>query len=815
MNFAELQHVVDTFYPALLLEHYISHTLRKRLMFFFAIAGALVFLLMILVPPLSAVIDHVALQFLATHIYKIRGLFLILLALWIGVELLDAMYYSYYFMPGTPMDFDVAQLIAKTKPDDITAGFLTSDLGVYTMLRLGVTQKDIAHFLKHRDSMITDREYVVIEQDTDPYLTLAEYARSLVHFDIGFATFLKQRGVDGNTFKAALEWVATAHRTVKEREVWWSRESLARVPSIGRNWAYGQTYYLEQFGHALNEDTSYQLLGTRANAYLDIVAKVSRILVKDAGANVLLVADESLSAMNVVAALGKEIANGTITPELEGKRIYVIDTTQLIDSLKEKTDIEQKLQTMFMQAAQAGNVILVVPMFTEFVTSAQSLNVDVAALFTEALASQRLQMIAVTHTHGFHETIETHHDLTRQFERVALPTLDTHAVLALLEAETHVIESTHKLIFTIQSLQAILTSAERYFTEGSIADTSLDLLHEVATAGVSRGSHLVTPEHVYAVVESRTGVAQGALSTEEQTKLMSLEQVLHQRIVGQDVAITAIATALRRARAGLTNPKRPMGSFLFLGPTGVGKTETAKALAQTFFNAEDKMIRIDMSEYSGADALDKLIGSFTTGQPGVLASKLREMQYGVLLLDEFEKAASDVHDVFLQLLDEGYFTDGRGERIMARNCMIIATSNAGSDRVYAAMTPGEHNAVTTESLIEHIIAEHLFRPELINRFDGVIMFHPLDSSALRQVAKLLLVELNDRLTIKGVKVAPTDDLLSYLVQIGNNPTFGARAMRRAIQDEVERVIADGIIRDVIATGSTVTLVVRDGTLVLQ
>lgn len=814
MRFAELQHVADTFYPALLLEHALSHALRKRLITFFGLSTLIVFLVMILAQPLSTVIVHASMQFLVAHLYNIRGLFLVLLALWIIVELLDAMYYSYYFMSRAPMDFDVAQLIAKTKPDDITGGFLQSDLGIYTMLRIGVTKKDLVHFLKHRETMVTDREYEVIEQDADPYITLAEYARSIVHFDIAFATFLKKRGIDGNTFKQALEWVATAQHRTKEREAWWSRESLARVPSIGRDWAYGQTYYLEQFGHSITEDTTYQTIGTRAHLYQDTVARVSRVLVKDSGANVMLVADEAVTAMQVVAVLGKEITDGTITPALEGKRIYVIDTTKLLDALKEKTDIESTLQTMFVQAAQAGNVILVVPMFAEFVASAQVLKVDVLTLFTEALASDRLQVIAVSHTQGFHETVETQHDFMRQCERVLLPTIDSSAVLTLLESEVHVLEARYNLLFTIQSLQTVITSAERYFADGSIVDASLQLLHAVASAQTTQKNLLVTSEDVYTVVESKTGIAQGSLSADEQATLQNLEQILHQRIVGQDVAITAIATALRRARAGLTNPKRPMGSFLFLGPTGVGKTETTKALTETFFHTADKMIRLDMSEYSSADALDKLIGSFTTGQPGVLSSKLREMQYGVLLLDEFEKASPDVHNVFLQLLDEGYFTDGRGEKIMARNCMIIATSNAGSDRVYEAIAQGTNTATTTESLIEHIISTGLFRPELINRFDGVIVFHPLDASALRQVAKLLLVELNERLTIKGIKVAPTDELLNYLVSIGNDPTFGARAMRRAIQDEVERVIADGLIANTIETGSTVHLTLRDGKLVL-
>jgi len=814
MTFAELQHKADTFYPALLLEHYVPHKKRKKLAsILFGISGA-VLLIMLLTPVLGSFLNGSGVQFLIDHTYNIRGLFFVVFACWLTVYVLDAMYYSFYFMKDTPMDFDVAQMIAKTRPHDVTAGFLEHELGLYTMLRLGVTKKDIAHFLKQREHMVTSQEYQVIEQDDDPFVTLAEYARSLIHFDAELARFLKQRGIDADTFKAALDWVATSAHKAKDAEAWWSRDALARVPSIGRDWAYGQTYYLDQFGHALTTDPSYQNIGARRRVYQDGVDTLTRILLKSSGANVMLVAEQALAAMNVVAAFGKDVADGTIQAGLEGKRIYIIDGTSIIDALKEKTDIESKLRQMFVQASQAGNVLLVVPEFATFVANASSLEVDLVSLFTEALSSNRLQLIAVANSRGFHETIETQHDLMRNFEKVVLPELDASAALSLVQGEVHVIEATQPLLFTVQSLQAVVTSAERYFADGSVTDKAIDLLYEVAPAVTQQGKVLVLPEDVYNVVEKRTGIKQGDLSSEEQEKLSSLETTLHQRIVGQEKAVNAVATALRRSRAGLTNPKRPMGSFLFLGPTGVGKTETTKALAETFFGSEDKIIRIDMSEYSGSEGLTKLIGSFESKQPGILSSKLRETQYGVLLLDEFEKAAREVHDLFLQMLDEGYFTDGRGERVNARNLIIIATSNAGSDIIYEATERGEDVAEKTDTIVDEIIKRGMFRPELLNRFDGVIVFHSLDASALRQVAKLLLVDLNERLTIKGVKVLATDDLLEYLVRIGNDPKFGARAMRRALQDEVERVVADGMIAGRVVTGDVVSLVEREGRLAL-
>lgn len=809
MTFQELQHKADTFYPALLLEQYCSHERRRLLLIVCAGIAAVALLAVVVLPFLGS-----AAGALVLYTYKIRGILFLALAACILLGMLDAFYYSFYFMRGAPMDFTVAQLIAKTKPDDVTGSFLASPLGAYTMLRLGIGKKDVAHFLNIRTNRVSVREYQLVVQDSDPYVTLAEYARSLVHFDDELTRFLKQRGIDGATFKAALEWVARSAREVREREAWWSAASLARVPSIGRDWAYGQTYHLERYGHSITEDPSYAYIGERRHLYEADVDTVSRILAKQHGANVLLVAEQALAAMHVVSAFAKDVADGVIRPELEGKRVFVLDGGVLIDTLKEKTSIETMIRQLFAQAAGAGNIVLVIPEFSNLIESASALDVDSAALFAELLASNRINLIAVTSTRGFHESIETHHDLMRSFEKVVLPELDASAALSLVQAEAHILEAQLPLVCTVQALQAVVTSAERYFADGSVADKSVDLLQEVASAVASRGAGMVTAQDVYDTVASRTGIAQGDLSAAEQEKLASLETLLHKRIVGQDAAVRAVASALRRARAGLTNPKRPMGSFLFLGPTGVGKTETTKALAEVFFGDEDRIIRFDMSEFSGPDGLAKLIGVAGDAQPGVLAAKLREQQYGVLLLDEIEKAAREVHDLFLQVLDEGYITDGRGERVNARNLIIIATSNAGSDLIYEATKRGDDVVAQTETIVSEIIRRGTFRPEFVNRFDGVIVFHALDAQALGHVAKLLLVDLNERLRIKQVQVEPTEALIAHLVAIGNNPTFGARAMRRALQDEVERVVADALIAGRVQMGDTITLTPHDGTLVV-
>ena len=348
-----------------------------------------------------------------------------------------------------------------------------------------------------------------------------------------------------------------------------------------------------------------------------------------------------------------------------------------------------------------------------------------------------------------------------------------------------------------------------HFSDPVMPDKAIDILVELPAYVIRKNRILVEKQDVLDIVEKKTGVPLGQIKEEEREKLLNIEDRLHESVIGQDEAIVVVSNAMRRSRAGVRDNRRPIGSFLFVGPTGVGKTETAKALAALFFGDEGSMTRLDMSEFSGGNAVARLIGSFDGEQIGILTRTLREHPYGVILLDEFEKSTPQVHDLFLQILDEGFFSDVRGTRVNARDVIFIATSNAGSNLIFEKMQQGVDTKDIQKEIIDHIIKERIFKPEFLNRFDAVVLFHPLELEHIRKISGLMLEKLRLRLRNRGVDMGITPEMVEYVAQQGVDPVFGARPMNRYIQEKVEHVVAEKLIRGEIKEGSKFTLSLED------
>ena len=816
MTYLEIKKLIRAYYPALLLEDLISHKTRERLL---DILAPILFLLLL---PLAAHITQLAiLPFFPTF----AGTFCLLTAVTIILFMLDAFHSSFYFKTldaiileqgigspreaggKEPISFEAAQVLYHAPESDITLGFVVSPPGRKILARLGIDEKATKEFLKNRKIKLSAGMFNLQSLDSEYGITLADLAEVLLKQDKEFADFLFAKGIQEKDLLGAALWLVREARAARRRERWWSRDTLGRVPGIGKDLAYGGAYTLEKYAR--------DLIGTPAGGefsktYLhQEIEAVEIILSRAKEANALIVGEAGGGAMDIVYRLAKAINLGTALPTIDGKRMMLLDQNHLIAATADKATFETEMIKMLNEAAKAGNIILVIGDLPGFIESAVFLGSDLPGLMDAYLASPDLQVIAVASPGGFHKVIEPNNSLSRRFEKVLIKTGDRENIIGLLEDEAAKAESKFHLFFTYPAIEAIADGAARYFPDEATPDKAADLLAEIVPEAKIKNLQLIDKNEVLALIQAKTGIPTGEATPAERKKLVNLEAILQKRVVGQMEALKAVAATVRRARSGIQNANRPLGSFLFLGPTGVGKTETAKALAEAFFDDEKKILRLDMSEYKDLDAMDKLIGSFERGRTGVLSSLVRENPYGVLLLDEFEKADREVLDLFLQVLDEGFFSDMAGKRVNLRNLLIIATSNAGADLIWQFVKQGDNLQNHKEEIVNYLVERVILKPELLNRFDGVILFQPIVGDDLRQVARLMLEKLRLRLREQSLDLTINDALVDYLIHFGTDPKFGARPLNRAIQDKVEALIAEKLLKGEIRPGQTVSLTEGD------
>lgn len=794
MNWKTLTHHARTFYSAVFIEKAIPSPIRKKLLLLsglFAIFFALAIMLEISIP-LSTVARGF---FLSFSFFSLLLMFDLLVTSFL-IDTTTFSFKEFGKQKSVPVTFDVAHILHDTHPSDLTKGFLFSRVGREVTERLGLSLRDIHTFLKERKQHVAGELLQYKEK-----VGLSSYASLIFEADTELAEFLFSKNIQRNEWEGSCRFVEMLHARKRYASMWWSKENLSRIKSIGVEWSYGRTYLLDQYVQPIEP-----VLSSR---FSEEVAALETILSRSREANAVLISEVPSYAFDVLSFLAGKIREGSIFSPIEHTRLLRLNIEQLIAAYGSKESFERAFLTLLNQSKDAGNIILVIPEFGAGIKNVATIGSDLPALLTPFLESPLVHVVALSDPEGFHRVVEQDDRLTRLFEKLWIRDHGEMSAMRLVEEKLYAYEAKDRLFFTYQAAQAIAEAAMRYMTDGVVSEKALDLLVEISASAKKNKKFTITEQDILKLVESKTGIPTGAINEEEKRMLNNLEKILHERIVGQEPAVEAVATTMKRARSGIVNPNRPLGSFLFLGPTGVGKTETAKALAHVFFGDEQKMMRLDMSEYNSPDALDKIIGSFTTGTAGVLTSLIREHPYSVLLLDEFEKAHTEVHDLFLQILDEGVFSDMFGKKVNARNLIIIATSNAGSDIIWEMGRKGLDMAKEKETLVDTLIEKRIFKPELLNRFDGLIVFHPLDSSHLKKIATLMLTKLKKRLYEKGFDLEITPTLVDFLVREGSDPQFGARPLNRAIQARIEKVIAEKIISGVLRPGSKVSLAEAD------
>jgi len=810
-------------YPILVLEDYVPHALRHKIFgILLPIQTSLmaIFLLMSGVGFYLPKGQNAFGPVISVLRPRVLGLFLLVFAFWLVVYLLESFYRAIFFHTrafkirngGAKADdefyelsSEVAEVFYHCPDNDIVRSFFHSPIGLTILVRCGVLAEDAEDYLLKRKNMLT----VSLEDLFDGrVMDMVDFSLFIFKFDEEFVEYLFGRGISERDYVGAVKWAVRVEEDRAFRERWWGRENMKRIGALGRDFAYGNTPMLDKFAREIT-------IGGAAPTSRDLqweneVRGVEAALSKGKEANVMIIGDDGIGTMDVVYEFAYRIDAHDIPPVLQDFRMLLVDTNFLVAVSKEKPILEGNLIRLLNEAVKAGNIILVFDHFTSFVTGAKSLGTDVVDIMNPYLQSPAIHIIALAPTEEYHRVLAPNGEMSTRFEVIQIKAPESPKIISLLEDGALMLERKYGVFFTFPAILSILDSAENYIAEGVMPDKATDLLTEVVPYVSEKGIDLITKEVVLEYVHFKTKIPVGEITEEERGKLDSLESELHKRIVGQNDAIVAISDAVRRSRAGVRDPQKPIGSFLFLGPTGVGKTETAKALAAVYFDNENKMARLDMSEYQGEDSLERLIGSFELGKPGTLSMLVKNNPYGVILLDEFEKTNMEVQNLFLSVLDEGFFSDMSGHRVNVKNIIFIATSNAGSDLMYESIQHGENIHALRQYIIDSIIKKGVLKPELINRFDGVVMFNPLEKKDVTEIAKLMATKTAKRLRDEHqIKLVVNDALVNALVKEGQDPMFGGRPMARAVKDKVERIVAQKIINGKAKPGATVELTAEE------
>lgn len=644
---------------------------------------------------------------------------------------------------------------------------------------------------------------------------------------------------------------------------------------------------LNQYGRDLNQmarDGKLDPVIGRDNE----IERMIQILSRRTKNNPVLIGDPGVGKTAIAEGLAQKIYEGNVPEGLKDKRVVTLDLSSMVAGAKYRGEFEERLKNVMNEIREVKNVILFIDeMHTIIGAGAAEGSIDASNILKPALARGEIQAIGATTIDEYKKHIEKDSALERRFQPITVGEPSKEEALQILEGLRDKYEAHHKVKITDQALKAAVELSDRYITDRYLPDKAIDLIDEAASrvriktftappdlkkledelAGLEKekseaislqdyekaakvrdqegsirkqlesqkrswsdkahsADSVVGEQEVADIVSSWSGVPVMKMAEEESQKLLNLENILHSRVIGQEEAVAAVAKAIKRARVGLKDPNRPVGSFIFLGPTGVGKTELTKALAEALFGDEDAMIRIDMSEYMEKHTVSRLIGSppgyVGYDEGGQLTEKVKRKPYSVVLLDEIEKAHPDVFNVLLQILEDGRLTDGKGRTVDFKNTVVIMTSNVGShtikkQKILGFTASSDEKESVYEKMKDNVMEElrSNFRPEFLNRIDDIIVFHQLEEEHLKEIVEIMLKSLLKRIKELDIDIEVSDEAKALLMKKGFDQQYGARPLRRAITKLVEDQLSEEILKGSVKAGSKVRIDVEEEKLVFK
>lgn len=737
-----------------------------------------------------------------------------------GFQFNVAPYYSPDAMGLIEEAFVLAKTMRRTEitPHTLVAAALTSRTGGLFMVRLGMLFDKVKMPLAN-----------LLMQDTagDPPISISREAKRVLalayadardahrkHVDV-MEVFLEayrlspkiedlfdQLGFPPDHVLHVAEWIKLRDQLREDHERFTALAAFKPKTGMNRAMTAQQTPLLDRF----SEDLTLAAKNGYVAPAIGRDKEVEEVLrgIESGRRSIALVGEPGSGKSAIVEHLARRMVEEDVPPELFDRRLVSVNISQVV-AAGDPSMAAERFLAMLHEVGMSGNIILVMNGIEALTGAGLGGPMDLAEMFASELDKGYLLAIVTTTPQAWTRYIERR-SLANKLIRVNIPEMETEQTIRVLMARSGLVEYQNHVFFSYSAIEKAAELAGKYIHDKAAPEKALDVIREAAVlARKARGEKtFVTAEDVATVVHEKTTIPVESMTRKEADKLLSLEENLHKRVIGQDEAVKAVAQALKRARAELREGKRPIANFLFMGPTGVGKTELTKALAAEYFGKEEAMVRLDMSEYQDKGSIYRVIGAPGDDRGGLLTEAVRHQPYTILLLDELEKAHPDILTLFLQVMDDGRLTDGVGRTVDFTNVMLIATSNAGTQYIQGEVAKGTPLENIKRGLMETEL-KGIFRPEFLNRFDGVIVFKPLTIDDVNQIAWLLINGIAKRLAAKGMNFRAEDAAVEELAKQGFDPLYGARPLRRVIQEKVDTALADLMLKGEVGRRDTLVL----------
>lgn len=626
---------------------------------------------------------------------------------------------------------------------------------------------------------------------------------ALIDTQPGFSDLLPHLQLGEEDIAIGVRWYTRLRQLIDEQK------KPKRTGGIARDWSFGYTPTLERFGVNVSHQVGGGgLLHVRLDAHKPVLGYLFDTFSSGGRQNVALVGPLGVGKQAIVHAFAEELlsADSKLPSSLKFRQVVSLDASALISAAKNRSELETLVNHLLVEAYKAKNIILCLEDASLFLEEGPG-SVDISSTLLPVLEGGRLRMILTMNEQSWLRIAQRNAALVSALNRVVVAEPNEKETMMVMQDQIIAIEFNRKVTFMYQALKEAYRLSQRYMYDQAQPGKSVQLLE--SAAGYAENG-IVTAASVQKAVETSNGVkVDSAVGTDgEKEKLLNLENLIHERMINQSRAVSVVSDSIRRARAGVRNQSRPIGTFLFLGPTGVGKSELAKSLAAVYFGGEEKLIRLDLNEFVRSEDVSRLIADGAQDPHSLTASILKQ-PFSVVLLDEIEKAHPQVLNALLQVLDEGILRDINNREVSFRDAIIIATSNAGADRIRQYIDAGYELEQFETQLVNELIDSNQFRPEFLNRFDEIVVFRPLNEDELTQVVSLIIDGINKTMAHQKITLTLTDGAKRKLASIGYDPRLGARPMRRVVQRSVESLIARRMLEGDVGPGATVEITEDD------